>query len=53
MDIREKTMSDGEEFEDLTGKTIPEDELKSALEFEYFNSKEQMMCGWQRVAQLR
>ncbi len=36
-------------FIELTGTEIPADELKAALAFEDFNSKEQMMCGWQKV----
>lgn len=36
-------------FVELTGTEIPVNELKVALDFEDFNSKEQMMCGWQRV----
>lgn len=48
-DVRgiEKVRPEG--FEELTGTEIPADELKAALSFEEFNSKEQMMCGWRKV----
>lgn len=37
------------EFEELTGKPIPADELSEAKKFADFDGKEQMMCGWQTV----
>jgi hypothetical protein len=39
----------GVEFASLVGTEIPADEMKAALAFEEFNSKEQTMCGWQKV----